>query len=48
MSFTLITYSEAEFKESELDNIEDSFPYLDSGDGNITWLEIESIQAAGC
>jgi hypothetical protein len=36
MGFTLITYSEAEFKESELDNIGDSFPYLDSGDGNIT------------
>jgi magnesium transporter len=45
MSFTLITYSETEYKETELDNIEDSFPYLDSGDGNITWLEIESIQA---
>ena len=45
MSFTIITYSETEFKETELDNIEDSFPYLDSGDGNITWLEIESIQA---
>ena len=45
MGFTLITYSETEFKETELDNIEDSFPYLDSGDGNITWLEIESIQA---
>jgi len=44
MRFTLITYSETEFKESELDNIEDSFPYLDSGDDNITWLEIESIQ----
>jgi len=44
MSFTLITYSETEFKETELDNIEDSFPSLDSGDSNITWLEIESIQ----
>ncbi len=44
MSFTLITYSETEFKESELDNIEDSFPYLDSGEATITWLEIESIQ----
>ncbi|MCK5392609.1 MAG: magnesium/cobalt transporter CorA [Deltaproteobacteria bacterium] len=44
MSFTLITYSETEFKESALDNIEDSFPYLDSGDGTITWLEIEPIQ----
>ena len=45
MSFTLITYSETEFKESEMDKIEDSCPYLDSGDGNITQLEIESIQA---
>lgn len=44
MSFTLTTYSETVFKESELDNIEDSFPYLDSGDGTITWLEIEPIQ----
>ena len=44
MSFTLITYSETDFKETELDNIEDSFPYLASGDGNITWLEINSIK----
>jgi len=44
MSFTLIAYSETEYKESKLDNIEDSFPYLDSGDGNITWLEIDSMQ----
>jgi magnesium transporter len=44
MSFTLITYSKAEYQEKELDNLEDSFPYLDSGDGNITWLQIDSIQ----
>ena len=44
MSITLITYSETGFKETELDNIEDAYPYLDSGDDNITWLQINSIK----
>jgi hypothetical protein len=40
MSFTLITYYGTEYKESELDNIADAYPYLDSGNGNITWLVV--------
>lgn len=44
MSFTLITYSKTDFKETELDNIEDAYPYLDSADGNIAWLQINSIK----
>ena len=44
MSFTLITYSETDFKETELDNIEDAYPYLDSGDANIAWLQINSLK----
>ena len=44
MGITLITYSETDFNETELDNIEDAYPYIDSDDVNVAWLEIDSIQ----